>query len=197
MRTGVRCLTRKTFMSFVGKPAPAFTAPAFFPGDTAASDVKSLSLTDYRGKWVVFFWYPLDFTFICPTEILALSDRLDEFEELGAVVIGASTDSVYSHRAWVRTPRGENGIEGTAYPIIADMTQQIAADYGVLIDGEGIALRGLFIIDPDGVVKHSTINALNVGRNVDEVIRTLQALQSGGLCAANWKPGAKHLSPGS
>lgn len=124
MRAGVRCLTRKTFMSFVGKPAPDFTAPAFFPGDTAASDVKSLSLTDYRGKWVVFFWYPLDFTFICPTEILALSDRLDEFEELGAVVIGASTDSVYSHRAWVRTPRTDNGIEGTAYPIIADMTQQ-------------------------------------------------------------------------
>lgn len=183
-------------MSLVGKIAPDFTAPAAFPGDSPAGPVKTVSLSDYRGKWLVFFWYPLDFTFICPTEIVALSDRLDEIQEMGAEVLGASTDSVYSHRAWMRTPRADSGIEGTAYPIIADMTQSIARDYEVLIDGEGIALRGLFIIDPDGVVKHSTINALNVGRNVDEVIRTLQALQSGGLCAANWKPGQKNLTPG-
>jgi len=184
-------------MSLVGKPAPDFTADAAFPGDTPAGPVKSISLSDYRGKWLIFFWYPLDFTFICPTEIVALSDRLDELNEMGAEVLGASTDSVYSHRAWMRTPRTDSGIEGTAYPIIADMTQQIAADYGVLIEDKGIALRGLFIIDPAGVVQHSTINALNVGRNVDEVIRTLQALQSGGLCAANWKPGTKNLTPGS
>ncbi|MFM7321191.1 MAG: peroxiredoxin [Armatimonadota bacterium] len=183
-------------MSLVGKPAPDFTAPAAFPGDSSAGPVKTVSLSDYRGKWLVFFWYPLDFTFICPTEIVALSDRLDEIQEMGAEVLGASTDSVYSHRAWMRTARTESGIEGTAYPIIADMTHAIARDYEVLIDGEGIALRGLFIIDPDGVIKHATINALNVGRNVDEVIRTLQALQSGGLCAANWKPGQKNLNPG-
>lgn len=184
-------------MSLVGKPAPEFTAPVALPTDGPASPVSSVSLSDYRGKWLIFFWYPLDFTFICPTEILALADRSDEINELGAEILGASTDSVYSHRAWMAAPRDQNGIAGTTYPILADMTQKIAADYGVLIDGEGIALRGLFIIDPNGVIQHATINALNVGRNVDEVIRTLQALQSGGLCAANWKPGQKHLKPGA
>jgi peroxiredoxin 2/4 len=181
----------------VGKPAPDFTAPAAFPGDGAADPIKNISLSDYRGKWLVFFWYPLDFTFICPTEILALADRLEEFHDIDCEILGASTDSVYSHRAWVRTPRDENGIAGTNYPIIADMTRQIAADYGVLIEEAGHSLRGLFLIDPNGVVQHATINANNVGRNVDEVLRTLQAFQSGGLCAANWKPGIKNLTPGS
>jgi alkyl hydroperoxide reductase subunit AhpC len=177
----------------VGKPAPEFTAPASFPDDTASSDVKKLSLSDYKGKWLVFFWYPLDFTFVCPTEILALSDRYDEFQELDCDILGASTDSVFSHRAWVRTSRADNGIAGTQFPILADMTQQIARDYGVLIEDEGVALRGLFIIDPNGVLQYQVVNALNVGRSVDETIRTLQALQSGGLCAANWKPGQKTL----
>lgn len=181
----------------VGKPAPEFTAPAAFPDDTPSSPIKKLSLSDYRGKWLIFFWYPLDFTFVCPTEILALSDRIEDFQDLDCEILGASTDSVYSHRAWVRTARDENGIAGTAYPILADMTQSIARDYGVLIEEEGIALRGLFIINPEGVVVHATVNANNVGRNVDEVLRTLQAFQSGGLCAANWRPGIQNLKPGS
>ena len=180
-------------MSLVGKPAPDFNAPVAYPTDGAASPVGRVSLSDYRGKWLIFFWYPLDFTLVCSTEIVALSDRLDEIQEMGCEVLGASTDSVYSHRAWMRTPRENNVIAGTAFPILADMSQKIAADYGVLIDGEGIALRGLFLIDPQGVVQHVTVNAINIGRNVDEVIRNLLALQSGGFCAANWKPGEKPL----
>ena len=177
----------------VGQPAPDFSASAAFPGEGGGDAVKNLSLADYRGKWLVFFWYPLDFTFVCPTEITALSDRLDEFQDLGAEILGASTDSVYSHRAWMRTPRTENGIEGVAYPILSDMTHAIARNYGVLIEDKGIALRGLFIIDPDGVLQYATINNLNIGRSVDETLRVLQGLMSGGLCPSDWKPGQKTL----
>lgn len=179
----------------VGKPAPAFRAPIAYPTDGPATPVTHLALEDLRGKWVVFFWYPLDFTFVCPTEITALADRYEEFQDLNTEVIGASTDSVYSHRAWMRTPRTENGIEGCKYGIIADMTHEIARSYGVLIEGQGIALRGLFIIDPDGVLQYSTVTNLNVGRSVEETLRVLQALQSGGLCPSDWKPGKKHLKP--
>ncbi len=177
----------------VGQPAPDFSASAAFPGEGGGDSVKNLSLADYRGKWLVFFWYPLDFTFVCPTEITALSDRLDEFQDLGAEILGASTDSVYSHRAWMRTPRAENGIEGVAYPILSDMTHAIARNYGVLIEDKGIALRGLFIVDPDGVLQYATINNLNIGRSVDETLRVLQGLMSGGLCPSDWKPGQKTL----
>jgi peroxiredoxin 2/4 len=185
-------------MSFaqVGQPAPSFRAPVAYPTDGPSSPVANISLEDYRGKWLVFFWYPLDFTFVCPTEITALSDRYEEFQEIGAEVLGASTDSVYSHRAWLRTPRAENGIEGTKYPILSDMTHEIARNYGVLIEGQGIALRGLFIIDPDGVLQYATINNLNIGRSVDETLRVLQGLQSGGLCPSDWKPGKKTIKPG-
>lgn len=179
----------------VGKPAPTFRAPIAYPTDGPASPVNHLALEDLRGKWVVFFWYPLDFTFVCPTEITALSDRYEEFQDHNTEVIGASTDSVYSHRAWMRTPRTENGIEGCKYGIIADMTHDIAHSYGVLIEGQGIALRGLFIIDPDGILQYSTVTNLNVGRSVDETLRVLQALQSGGLCPSDWKPGKRHLKP--
>lgn len=180
----------------VGQPAPDFSAPIAYATDAPAGPVSRTALSDHRGKWVIFFWYPLDFTFVCPTEITALSDRYEEFQELDAEIIGASTDSVYSHRAWLRTPRAENGIEGVQFGIIADMTHSIAADYGVLIENEGIALRGLFIIDPEGVLQYATINSLNVGRSVDETLRILQALQSGGLCPSDWKPGQKTLKPG-
>jgi alkyl hydroperoxide reductase subunit AhpC len=185
-------------MSFaqVGQPAPSFRAPVAYPTDGPANPVSNISLEDYKGKWLVFFWYPLDFTFVCPTEITALSDRYEEFQEIGAEILGASTDSVYSHRAWVRTPRNQNGIEGTKYPILSDMTHSIARDYGVLIEDQGIALRGLFIIDPDGVLQYATINNLNIGRSVDETLRVLQGLQSGGLCPSDWKPGQKALKPG-
>ncbi|HVK03260.1 MAG TPA: peroxiredoxin [Armatimonadaceae bacterium] len=185
-------------MSFakVGQPAPEFTAACAFPGESGSAALKSVSLSDYRGKWLVFFWYPMDFTFVCPTEITALSDRYAEFQDLGCEVLGASTDSVYSHRAWLRTPRDQNGIEGVEYPILSDMTHKIAESYGVLIEGQGIALRGLFIIDPDGVLQYATINNLNLGRSVDETLRVLQGLQSGGLCPSDWKPGQKTLKPG-
>ncbi len=185
-------------MSFakVGQPAPEFTAAVAYPGEGGADPVKKVSLSDYRGKWLVFFWYPLDFTFVCPTEITALSDRLDEFKDLDCEILGASTDSVYSHRAWMRTPRNQNGIEGVGYPLLSDMTHEIAQSYGVLIDSEGIALRGLFIIDPEGVLQYATINNLNLGRSVDETLRVLQGLQSGGLCPSDWKPGQKTLKPG-
>ena len=176
----------------VGQPAPEFTAPVFDPADNSKFGHK-ISLADYKGKWLIFFWYPLDFTFVCPTEITALSDRSEEFSEVGAVILGASTDSVHSHKAWANTPRSKNGIEGLKYPVISDMTHSIAREYGVLVEEEGIALRGLFIIDPDGILQYATINSLNVGRSVDETLRILQALQTGGLCPSDWKPGQKTL----
>jgi len=175
----------------VGKPAPSFSAPVYDPA-TGTVD-KIVSLADYKGSWLVFFWYPLDFTFVCPTEITALADRADEFEALGAKLLGASTDSVHSHKAWANTPREKNGIAGVSYPIVSDKLQTISKEYGVLIEEEGIALRGLFIIDPNGVLQYSVINNLNIGRSVDETLRILQALQTGGLCPSDWKPGQKTL----
>lgn len=177
----------------VSQPAPTFTAPAAFPGETANSPLQTLSLADYQGRWLIFFWYPLDFTFVCPTEIIALSDRMDEFTDLDTAVLGASTDSVYSHRAWLRTPRTNDGIEGVRFPIISDKTGHIARNYGVLLEDEGIALRGLFIIDPDGIVQYMVTHNLNVGRSVDETLRVLEAIQSGGQCGSDWKPGQPPL----
>ena len=181
----------------VGQPAPPFAAPAAFPNESPAAPVKTVSLAGYVGRWLVLVWYPNDFTFVCPTELTALSDRADEFDELDTAILGASTDSVYAHRAWMRTPRDENGIAGVSFPIIADATHTIARSYGVLIETEGIALRGLFIIDPDGVMQYATVNNLNIGRSVDETLRVLQGLQSGGLCPSDWKPGQKTIGAGA
>ncbi len=180
----------------VGQCAPTFRAPVAQPADEIHTPIAHVSLRDYDNKWLVFFWYSQDFTVVCPTEITALSDRLEEFQKLGCEILGASTDSVYSHRAWMRLPRLQNGIEGTRFPLVADMTQEIARDYGVLIEGQGITLRGLFIIDPDGVLQYSTVTNLNVGRSVDETLRVLQGLQSGGMCPSDWKPGQKTLKFG-
>lgn len=179
----------------VGQPAPDFTAPAAFPDEASSSPTGIVSLADYQGRWLVFFWYPNDFTFVCPTEITALSDRLDEFNDMEADILAASTDSVYAHRAWMRTPREQNGIEGARFPILSDATHRIARDYGVLLEEEGVALRGLFIIDPDGVVQYAVAHNLNVGRSVDETLRVLSAIQSGGLCGSDWKPGQGTLTP--
>ena len=179
-------------MAKVGQPAPLFEAAVYDPSDPARLG-QTLSLTDYRGKWLVFFWYPLDFTVVCPTEITALSDRLEEFNDLDCEILGASTDSVYSHRAWANTPRSANGIEGVKYPIISDMTHTIADEYGVLVADQGIALRGLFIIDPEGVLQYATINNLNLGRSVEETLRVLQGLQTGGMCPSDWKPGQRTI----
>ncbi len=180
--------------ALVGQPAPDFTARVAHVSDKPSTPAASVSLSDYRGRWLVFFWYPADFTFVCPTEITALSDRLNEFQERDCDVLGASCDSVHAHRAWLQTSRADNGIADVRFPLLSDPTRRIAADYGVLVAEEGIALRGLFIIDPDGTLQHSTINNLNVGRSVDETLRVLQALQMGGLCPSDWKPGQATLS---
>jgi peroxiredoxin (alkyl hydroperoxide reductase subunit C) len=176
--------------AMVGKPAPDFEMKT-------TADLKNLNtvarLSDYRGKWLVMFFYPADFTFVCPTEVTAMSDRYDEFKDLNAEVLGVSTDSVFSHRAWIQTPREKNGVGDLQYPLAADVTKQVARDYGVLVESEGIALRGLFIIDPKGILQYAVINSLNIGRSVDETLRILQALQTGGLCPADWRPGDETL----
>ena len=175
----------------VGKPAPDFTM------ETALGDGQGfgkVSLSDYRGKWLIFFFYPLDFTFVCPTEITAMSDSADEFSELNTEILGVSIDSKFTHRAWINTPREQNGLGPLKFPLASDITKQTARDYGVLIEEEGVALRGLFIIDPDGILKYQVVNHNDIGRSVDETLRVLQALQSGGLCPANWKPGDKLLA---
>ncbi|PWK05107.1 peroxiredoxin [Tumebacillus permanentifrigoris] len=174
----------------VGKKAPDFNMLTTKNQETLAERV---TLDSYKGKYLVLFFYPLDFTFVCPTEIIALSDAAEEFANLDAEILGVSTDSVHSHKAWINTPRDAGGLGGINYPLAADNTLTVSRDYGVLLEDEGIALRGLFIIDPEGVVQHATINSLNVGRNVDEVLRVLEAVQTGGLCPANWKKGEKTL----
>jgi len=174
--------------TLVGKPAPKFKAQAIVKGQ-----IKEVSLDDYKGKWVVLFFYPLDFTFVCPTEITGFADRVADFQSRGAEVIGVSIDSQYSHLAWYNTPRNKGGIAGTDYPVLADVTKQISRDYGVLMEDKGIALRGLFIINPDGVVVNETVNFLGVGRNVDETLRLIDAFQhnakTGEVCPANWTKG--------
>ena len=180
----------------VGKSAPDFKLPST-KGATSAKDLgKEISLTDYKGKWLIFFFYPLDFTFVCPTEITALSERYGEFTAIDADILGASTDSVHSHWAWLNTPREKNGIAGVKYPLAADFTKETARAYGVLDEASGVAQRGLFIIDPEGVLKYAVVTDDNVGRSVDETIRVLQALQTGGLCPAEWKPGKALLTKG-
>ena len=165
------------------------TAPAAFPGEAVSAPIRTASLTDYAGRWLVFFWYPLDFTTVCPTEITALSDRLDEFIDLDADILGASTDSVYSHRVWMGMGRDRQGIEGLHFPLLSDKTGRIARAYGVLLEEEGVALRGLFIVDLEGVIQYAVTHNLNVGRSVAETLRVLEAIQSGGLCGSDWKPG--------
>jgi peroxiredoxin (alkyl hydroperoxide reductase subunit C) len=178
----------------VGHPAPAFSMPTTHDLQRLQSRI---ALDDYRGRWLVLFFYPLDFTFVCPTEILALSDRYEEFAELGADVLGVSTDSVHAHRAWIKTPREQNGIADLQFALASDITKSVSRDYGVLVEDEGVALRGLFIIDPAGILHYDVVHNLNIGRSVDETLRVLEALQTGGLCAADWQPGQPNLSTGA
>ena len=174
----------------VGRQAPNFTMETAL-GD--GSDFGTVSLSDYKGKWLVFFFYPLDFTFVCPTEITALSLAYDQFKALNTEILGVSIDSKHTHKAWITTPVESNGLGHLNFPLASDITKSVAADYGVLIEEEGIALRGLFIIDPEGEIKYQVVNHNDVGRSVDETLRVLQALQSGGLCPINWKPGQANL----
>ena len=176
----------------VTKEAPEFKAQAVMPDGS----FKEVSLSDYKGQYTVLFFYPLDFTFVCPTEIIAFSDRVKEFEALGVQLIGVSIDSHFSHLAWRNTPRSQGGIGQIDYPLVADLNKDIARDYDVLLPG-GIALRGLFLIDKDGVVRHQVVNDLPLGRSVDETLRMVQALQyfetHGEVCPANWQEGARTI----
>ena len=176
--------------SQVGKPAPDFEIPSTKNIEKLNEPVK---LSDYRGKWVVLLFYPLDFTFVCPTELTAFSDRYDDFEGIGAEIIGISTDSAFSHRAWLQTPRDKGGVEGLRFPLGADITKSMSRDYGVLIEDRGIALRGLFVIDPEGVLRYKVVHDLNIGRSAEETLRVIQALQTGGLCQAEWRPGQETI----
>lgn len=174
----------------IQKQAPDFKADAVMPDGTIR---EGLSLSDYRGKYVVLFFYPLDFTFVCPTEILAFADRIEEFRRRNCEVLGCSVDSVHSHLAWRRTPREEGGIGAIPYPLISDLDKSISRAYGVLLDKPSVALRGAFLIDRQGVVRSIMVNDLPLGRNVDEVLRLLDALQfteeHGEVCPANWERG--------
>jgi peroxiredoxin 2/4 len=174
----------------MGLPAPDFSLLSTKNLETLNEKV---NLEDYRGKWLLFFFWPFDFTFVCPTEIIALSDRYDEFVDLDCDIVGASVDSVHTHRAWMNTARDSGGIGPIRYPIGGDVTKEAARAYGVLDDASGAAHRGLFIIDPDGILRYLVVTDMNVGRSVDETLRVLQALQAGGLCPANWKPGQSTL----
>jgi peroxiredoxin 2/4 len=174
----------------VGTAAPDFRMPSTRNIEKLDKDV---SLSDYKGRWLVMFFYPLDFTFVCPTEIIAFSDATEKFRGVGADVLGVSIDSQYVHRAWIKTPRDKGGLGDLNYPLAADLTKEVSRKYGVLIEDKGIALRGLFIIDPKGILQYQVIHNLDVGRSVDETLRVLQAFQSGGLCPANWKPGQGNL----
>ncbi len=174
----------------VGQPAPNFEMASTKNIEKLNEGIK---LSDYKGKWLVLLFYPLDFTFVCPTELTTFSDRYDDFEGIGADVLGVSTDSVYSHRAWINTPRDKGGVEGLRYPLASDVTKSVSRDYSVLIEDKGVALRGLFVIDPEGILRYKVVHDLNVGRSAEETLRVIQALQTGGLCGAEWRPGQETL----
>ena len=178
----------------VQREAPDFTAQAVMP-DGAFQEIK---LSDYRGKYVLLFFWPLDFTFVCPTEIIAFSDAAPQFEERGVQIIGCSVDSHYTHFAWTQTSRDNGGIGKTNYPLVADLNKKIAQEYDVMLES-GIALRGTFLIDKEGQVRHQVVNDLPLGRSVDEALRMVDALQyfekNGEVCPANWKQGARTIKP--
>lgn len=180
----------------VGKTAPNFTAQAVVDNRI----VNQYSLSDLKGQYVVLFFYPLDFTYVCPTELHAFQERLEEFKKRGAQVVGCSVDSAFSHKAWINTPKSKGGIEGVNYPLISDLNKTISKDYGVL-NPDGVAYRGLFLIDKQGTVRHQLVNDLPIGRSVDEAIRILDALiffeKNGEVCPANWNHGKKSMKPTS
>lgn len=195
-------------MSLVGKKAPLFNAAAVINGDEIE---ENFSLDQYIGnKEVIFFFYPKDFTFVCPTEILAFQEKLAEFEKRGVAVVGCSCDTEETHLAWLDTPKDKGGIQGVTYPVVADTSKTIANNYGVLagdwnyneegdliFEGIPVAYRGTFLIDKNGVVRHETINDLPLGRNIDEMVRLVDALQyvekHGEVCPANWEEGKEAM----
>lgn len=187
MISGQNCLQ-------VGQIAPDFSATAVYD-----QEFKTIKLSDFKNKYVILFFYPLDFTFVCPTEITAFSDKYSAFSELNTEVLGVSVDSEYSHLAWLQTDRESGGLGDLQYPLVSDLKKEISIAYNVLNNG-GVALRGLFIIDPQGIIQYSTINNLEFGRSVEETLRVLQAIQyvqahPDEVCPANWKPGDKTMNP--
>jgi peroxiredoxin (alkyl hydroperoxide reductase subunit C) len=196
-------------MSLVGKKAPLFNVPAVIDGEEI---VESFSLEQYIGnKDVIFFFYPKDFTFVCPTEILAFQEKLEEFEKRGVAVVGASCDTEESHLAWLNTPKDEGGIQGVTYPIIADPVKTVAHNFGVLAgdwnyneegeltyQGLPVAYRATFLIDKKGTIRHETVNDLPLGRNIDEMLRLIDALRHvekyGEVCPANWEEGKEAMN---
>lgn len=182
--------------TLVTKEAPDFTADAVMP-DNSFGTVK---LSSYRGKNVVLFFYPLDFTFVCPSEILAFDKRLDDFKARNCEVVGVSIDSKFTHLAWKNTPLDQGGIGNIQYPLVSDLKKDIARDFGVLFEGAGVALRGLFLIDTKGIVRHALINDLPLGRSVGEALRMVDALQfvethGDQVCPANWQEGEAAMKP--
>jgi peroxiredoxin (alkyl hydroperoxide reductase subunit C) len=176
----------------IGSPAPKFVAEAFIDGQ-----IKKVSLEDYKGKWVVLFFYPADFTFVCPTELGEMADRYDNFKEEGAEVLSISTDTVFTHKAW---HDASDTIRKIRFPMISDSTHKISWDYGTLIEDEGVSLRGSFLIDPEGILRAFEIHDNSIGRNADELFRKLEAAKfvqehGGEVCPANWKPGSETLKP--
>nr|XP_048279339.1 thioredoxin-dependent peroxide reductase, mitochondrial [Myodes glareolus] len=180
-------------------PAVTQHAPYFKGTAVVNGEFKELSLDDFKGKYLVLFFYPLDFTFVCPTEIVAFSDKANEFHDVNCEVVAVSVDSHFSHLAWINTPRKNGGLGHMNITLLSDLTKQIARDYGVLLEGAGIALRGLFIIDPNGVIKHLSVNDLPVGRSVEETLRLVKAFQfvetHGEVCPANWTPESPTIKP--
>ncbi len=173
-------------MPTIGQPAPQFSANAIFDN----GEEKRIELSDFKGRWVVLFFYPLDFTFVCPTELTQFRDFLDDFAKEEAQIIGCSVDSVHSHRRWLKDDLGN-----LRYPLIGDITKRISRDYGVLLENAGIATRGTFIIDPEGITQYVALHNLNVGRDAREILRVLTALKTGELCAAGWKKGEQPIVP--
>jgi peroxiredoxin (alkyl hydroperoxide reductase subunit C) len=178
-------------MSLVQKNAPDFKGKA-----VSGHEFRDITLSQFKGKWVILFFYPLDFTFVCPTEIIDFSNGIDSFKKLNAEVIGCSVDSHYTHLAWINTPRNEGGLGEIKYPLLSDLSKKISEEYGVLAEG-GVALRGLFIINPKGQIVYEVVHDLAVGRNPDEVLRVLAAFQqvekTGEVCPSGWTPGAKTM----
>lgn len=169
----------------IAKKAPCFSMEAV-TGD--GEEFINLDLETYSGKWLILFFYPMDFTFVCPTELTSFNKEFPRFHEAGAEILAVSTDSIYCHQTWIRS-----GLGHLNYPIAADKTMKVSSDYGVLLEDEGIALRGLFIIDPQQIVRYSVIHDNDIGRNTDEILRILKALQTNALCGANWSIGSETL----
>jgi len=176
--------------AFVGRSAPKFTMASTKNPKTLDEPV---GLADYKGKWLVLLFYPLDFTFVCPTELRGFSERYADFEKEGAAVLGVSIDSVHTHRAWLEAAHDKGGLGSLRFPLASDITHSVSKDYGVFLDEKGHSLRGTFVIGPDQILRSSVINDLDVGRSVDETLRTIRAFKTGGLCPIDWKPGQATL----